>query len=934
MRYIIKRSVMISVLISVFAQLSFGQDLLRINLTKRTGILAESFAFKDSTLIKPDQAHPVFSFRLDGVYYTSADVDAGFVDDSYTLGYNNGVQVLLRPQGVNDGGWKAEVTFWNRGNDTVLISDIVPFGEGKNSVFITGAGPWDLARAWLNRPGFRPVRVILPDNAWEMGYSSFSVSDIKSVTAIARRVSVENATRRRYETELPPNGKVVYNLFAEVYSGAWQDGLRIMFRDRLLYDIPGFDNTLFERDDLKWIKSSYLIVLQYPWDIEYYDRFTGKYTYQETLRKYNEKFGHIDVFGIWPTWPRLGLDQRNQWDMYRDLPGGLEQLRSFSRLSRQYNTKFFIAYNPWDNSTRKEDHYQGMADLIRQIEADGVVLDTRGASSYELQHAADSVRSGVVMYSEGMAIVKDMPGIISGRVHNAIFLSPELNLNKLIKPDFAIFRVGDVGEARLKREIAISFFNGYGTELNMFRPGGRDHNFESDMDFLAMTTEILRQNSKAFVDQDFTPMLHTTTDNIYVNRWRDGQKTIFTVLNMSHEGFSGNLFEDDFSEGFHYVSLWSHEEVLPIPNGNRNILPVNTGGWQKDQNGTRGEGSVDCIARFPELINSEILGDNLMLKTGSEGDLRIWKGNPGLTGNPVIISSPVDTLLDIKKIFGYYEGKIVIQLLANGNLIDERVMNKKGGIPWLISQKVTTNPVTSLPASMVLVPAAIFSYKVSVNDDFIPHPEIDKIRNVKVDSFLIDRYPVTNASYYDFVRRTGYMPVDTTNYLRHWSGGVFKTGQGNYPVVYIGYEDAMAYAKWAGKRLPTENEWQLAAQGTDGRIWPWGEEFFGTRCNNAFDRPTPVDAFTKGASPYGVNDLVGNVWQMTGDIWFNGNNYFLTIRGGSYYKPESSWWYIQGGPQPLNKTQMLLLVSPGFDRSATVGFRCVSDIDPNTISLK
>jgi len=99
------------------------------------------------------------------------------------------------------------------------------------------------------------------------------------------------------------------------------------------------------------------------------------------------------------------------------------------------------------------------------------------------------------MYSEGMAVPADMPGIISGRVHNAIFLSPELNLNKLIKPDFSIFRVCDVGEERIHREIAIAFFNGYGTELNLFRPGGRNR---EDLDYLAQTTFILRQNNDAF----------------------------------------------------------------------------------------------------------------------------------------------------------------------------------------------------------------------------------------------------------------------------------------------------------------------------------------------------------------------------------------------------------------------------------------------------
>ena len=144
----------------------------------------------------------------------------------------------------------------------------------------------------------------------------------------------------------------------------------------------------------------------------------------------------------------------------------------------------------------------------------------------------------------------------------------------------------------------------------------------------------------------------------------------------------------------------------------------------------------------------------------------------------------------------------------------------------------------------------------------------------------------------------------------------------------------MAYTKWAGKRLPTQAEWQLSAQGTDKRKWPWGDDFHGTWCNNAFDRPTPVDAFTKGQSPYGVMDLIGNVWQMTNDIYFNGTNYFAVIRGGSFYKPESSSWYIQGGPQQLDKTQILLLVSPGFDRSETVGFRCVKDIDRKEFKIK
>ena len=134
--------------------------------------------------------------------------------------------------------------------------------------------------------------------------------------------------------------------------------------------------------------------------------------------------GHIDAYGIWPTWPRLGLDHRNQWDLYRDLPGGIRQLRIFGGLARQNNTRLFISCNPWDAGARPEGHIKEMAGLIEEAEADGVFLDTGGGLSRRLQSVADSVRGGVIMYSEGMPVPADMPGIISGRVHNDIFSVP------------------------------------------------------------------------------------------------------------------------------------------------------------------------------------------------------------------------------------------------------------------------------------------------------------------------------------------------------------------------------------------------------------------------------------------------------------------------------------------------------------------------------
>lgn len=88
----------------------------------------------------------------------------------------------------------------------------------------------------------------------------------------------------------------------------------------------------------------------------------------------------------------------------------------------------------------------------------------------------------------------------------------------------------------------------------------------------------------------------------------------------------------------------------------------------------------------------------------------------------------------------------------------------------------------------------------------------------------------------------------------------------------------------------------------------------------------PVGKYRKGANPYGLLDLTGCVWQLTNDVYQSGSYTYIMMKGGSYFKPSSSWWYVQGGPRELHYRQFLLRVSPGFERNATVGFRCVKDL--------
>jgi formylglycine-generating enzyme required for sulfatase activity len=283
-------------------------------------------------------------------------------------------------------------------------------------------------------------------------------------------------------------------------------------------------------------------------------------------------------------------------------------------------------------------------------------------------------------------------------------------------------------------------------------------------------------------------------------------------------------------------------------------------------------------------------------------------------------------IINLAEEFGRHEGKLVIQLFQGKELLDERVLNLPLQTPRLISRIMRTPTAMETPVGMIAIEGT--DHYVFKNEDeqgIIPYVTFPKGKSVSIRSFFMDTYPVTNRQFKEFLEATHYSPDDTVNFLKHWKNRNYPEDQENYPVVHVSWEDANAYAHWAGKRLPTELEWQYAAQGGDTIRWPWGNEFDSTRCNVGLDHPTAVDSFTTGASLFGVMDLVGNVWQLTSDIYDNGAYYFIIIRGGCYYHPTSSWWYVKGGPQPLNKTQMLLRISAGFERNATVGFRCVKD---------
>jgi formylglycine-generating enzyme required for sulfatase activity len=200
---------------------------------------------------------------------------------------------------------------------------------------------------------------------------------------------------------------------------------------------------------------------------------------------------------------------------------------------------------------------------------------------------------------------------------------------------------------------------------------------------------------------------------------------------------------------------------------------------------------------------------------------------------------------------------------------------------------------------MRLVPAGTFIYG-------------DGDREVFLDTFYIDKMPVTNTEYFRFVQETQYR---TPRYADDE-----RLNQPDQPVVGISYGDAQQYARWAGKELPTEQQWEKAARGTDGRPYPWGSDPPGASdacfgLDPETGAPSTVGSSLRNVSPFGVHDMCGNVWEWTASAFRPGSE-FRIVRGGCY-----------NDPTPYLTLHFRLEAHPK-DKCEAIGFRCVKNIHP------
>jgi formylglycine-generating enzyme required for sulfatase activity len=646
----------------------------------------------------------------------------------------------------------------------------------------------------------------------------------------------------------------------------------------------------YEMPELKWAQSSFIQPQMMIQDRYFYDPTTaqngGQYTVDRYLDDVNKRYGGIDAVLIWPSYPNMGVDDRNQLQMVESMPGGIEGVRKMVAEFHRRGVRVLFLMTMWDQGTAPpmQPWPEAIAARMKAIDADGVNGDTQDGVPLGFSLAADAIGHPLAFEPEQSPSDEALSWNVMTWGQYQFPAVPMVDRFKWLETRHMV-NLSDRWVQDKTDDLQFAFFNGVGWESWENVWGIWNGINPRDAEATRRVATLERGVARFLVSPDWEPLYPMLNYGVYASRWPLGQQTVWTIVNRTASDISGKQMDVTAEAGMRYFDLYHGKELTPTPG--------------------------DSLA-----------GQNAALSFDIEG-----------YGYGAILATPGEPSVEF------------MTLMQRMAAMTETPLVSYSHTPAILSQTMLPIAVTQLvvetPEGMIRIPGGTFDFKVQGTEIEgssnlgvdVQYPWEDTPRryhdkSMEVASFFIDKYPVTNAQFKRFLDATHYAPNDSYDFLRDWKNGTFPAIWANRPVTWVSLEDARAYAAWAGKRLPHEWEWQLAAQGTDGRVYPWGDQWVAANVPvpdtaRIMTEPDEVDAHPGGASPFGVMDMVGNVWQWT-DEFDDEHTRAAVVRGGEYYQPQGSHWYF---PQAYRNDEhgKLLLMSPGYDRSGGVGFRCVQD---------
>jgi iron(II)-dependent oxidoreductase len=710
---------------------------------------------------------------------------------------------------------------------------------------------------------------------------------------------------------------------AATYDVWWQQTKTwIERRDADLATRPFADRSAYEEPSLQWAQRNFVQPQVMVHDRYLYDTTTNQWTVDRYLDDLLERYGGIDSVLLWTGYTNLGADERNAFDIFRNLPGGLAGVRQMVARFHARGVAVLWPNFPWDLGTRDEGRAQhdALVDLVISTASDGINGDTHDCLNTSWWEASLARGKALNLEPQSMGNRYDRTGWQSinynvnswgeGWYRGDGQFAPLVSAYKLIDSRHLPSLCNRHGVNKTN-EIQTAFFNGAGYEswesiwgmYNMITP------YHSEA--LRRTASILRQFGDMTSRGTFLPHRPVTVRHgVYASEFiaADAARALYLIVNRNEADTSGVQL------------VLGSSELGPPCSPTSRFFDVYHGV----------ELPVDCEATFGAKLSFDIEG------LGYGAVLHVQEG--GQLPDAAFLESMAG--MSARELRSYSdEWKPLLQ--------------------WQVSDPPTPVPPKP-PTGMVLIPGDTYHFVakglipqgdqlpggegVDVQFPWEPWPRREHEHTMQLHDIYMDVFPVTNADYKAYLEATGYRPQVDQAWLQHWgpnggAAGSYPAGYGRKPVTYVSRADASAYCGFHGKRLPHTWEWQRAAQGGDGRMFPWGGEgepgvhFPQVSEQRSGNSPDDVDAHPAGASPFGVQDLWGNVWQMTDDYCDDHTCYTL-VRGGSNYHQHHIARYYFGQPKDLTEHNTWIAMSESMDRVGTIGFRCVADAALGDNSLR
>ncbi|MFT3888542.1 MAG: SUMF1/EgtB/PvdO family nonheme iron enzyme [Arachnia sp.] len=590
----------------------------------------------------------------------------------------------------------------------------------------------------------------------------------------------------------------------------------------------GYDGACYERPGGRWAAACHAVAQVWLWDELFYSFDEGRFTPERFLADAEIRFGGLDAVVLWHAYPIIGIDDRNQWDYYRDVPGIVELVAQLHRLG----VRVFVDYNPWDTGTRRgADDLTELAALVRDLGADGVFLDTLKKADPELVARLEEARPGIVLEGESKLATER---IADHATSWAQFFADS--------PVPGVLRAHWFERRHMQHHIR-RWHRDHSEELQSAWPNGVGMMVwevvfgvwvgwnRRDARTLQRMLTVQRVAADLLLDGEWTPLVEIAPEaeaaGVYASAWRRGAVTLLTLVNRSEVDYRGPVAEG--AVALTDRALADGDALLVPARGVAAALVVDGGlpGWA--------EALADRLDLLPHVADASF--PHRLAR-------RIEHG-------PALGAAPADA----------------VRLPAVDYALTVRYRARETGMyqgaPYVDEWKP--------------LPPRLHDARTLQNAGRLPRP------------VAVAAAEVTNAEFARFLADSGWRPRDTHRFLAHWLGGAPTPEQADLPVSFVGLDDARAYCAWAGGRLPTEDEWQLAA------------------AQPGFRRGTP------------------EVWNWTESEHTDGRTRFLMLKGGSAYEAQGSDWYVEGGVLPPDRSVKYLRPGLGLDRGPTVGFRVAYD---------